>query len=152
MYQDETDERVKALWERHFNDEVAHLHHAVRLLEKYEKKDREQVIPDGKFPTLLSFNNNVKNNKAYIRTVLKNTVCNTAVMEDYAPVSKIPSDYPFFKYNSTVLGNVENVASHKVIKTYIDKKGKDYRYQEKQHPVEALRDRTCDNTEIGRKQ
>ena len=36
--------------------------------------------------------------------------------------------------------------------TYIDKKGKDYRYQEKQHPVEALRDRTCDNTEIGRKQ
>ena len=150
MYEDETDEKVKAVWERHFTDEVAHLHHAVRLLEKYEHKDREQVIPDGTFPTLLSFSKNVKNNKAYIRNVLKNTVCNTAVMEDYAPVSELPKDYPFFKYNDTALGNVETVASHKVIKTYIDKKGKDYRYQEKPHPVEALRDRTTDNTSVGR--
>ena len=150
MYEDETDERVKGVWEKHFNDEVAHLHHAVRLLEKYEHKDREQVIPDGKFPTLLSFNNNVKNNKAYIRSVLKNTVCNTAVMEDYAPVSKLPKDYPFFKYNKTTIGDVETVASHKVIKTYIDKNGKDYRFQEKLHPVEALRDRTVDNTDVGR--
>ena len=44
MYEDETDERVKAVWERHFTDEVAHLHHAVRLLQKYENKDREQVV------------------------------------------------------------------------------------------------------------
>ncbi len=150
MYEDETDEKVKQLWERHFNDELAHLHHAVTLLEKYEKKDREQVIPDGTFPTLLSFEKNVSNNKAYIRSVLKNTVTNTAVMEDYAPVCKLPSDYQFFKYNDTVLGNIDKVASHQVIEDYIAKNGKDYRYEEKPHPVEGLRNRAVDNTVIGR--
>ncbi len=150
MYEDETDARVKKLWERHFNDELAHLHHAVSLLEKYEKKEREQVIPDGTFPTLLSFDKNVDNNKAYIRSVIKNTINNTAVMEDYAPVCKLPKDYPFFKYNSTVLGNVEKIASHKVIEEYIAKNGTDYRFEEKPHPVPALRDRKKDNTTVGR--
>ncbi len=150
MYEDETDQRVKAIWERHFNDELAHLHHAVTLLEKYEKKDREQVIPDGNFPQLLSFNKNVENNKAYIRSVLKNTVTNTAVMEDYAPVCKVPADYQFFKYNDTVLGNIDKVASHQVIEEYIAKNGTDYRFEEKPHPVEALRNRAVDNTMVGR--
>lgn len=150
MYEDETDAKVKALWERHFNDELAHLHHAVNLLEKYEKKDREEVIPGGEFPQLLSFEKNVTNNKAYIRSVIKNTVNNTAVMEDYAPVCKIPSDYQFFKYNKTALGNVEKVASHKVIEDYIKDNGKDYRFEEKPHPIPALRERTVDNTTVGR--
>ncbi len=150
MYEDETDAKVKTLWERHFNDELAHLHHAVTLLEKYEKKDREQIIPDGDFPTLLSFEKNVSNNKAYIRSVIKNTVNDTAVMEDYAPVCKVPSDYQFFKYNKTALGKVEKVASHNVIEEYIAKNGKDYRFEEKPHPTPELRDRTVDNTTVGR--
>ncbi len=150
MYEDETDEKVKKLWEMHFNQEISHLHHAVSLLEKYEKKDREQVIPDGTFPTLLSFDKNVDNNKAYIRSVIKNTVYNTAVMEDYAPVSKVPKDYQFFKYNQATVGKVEKVASHKVIEDYIAKNGKDYRYEEKPHPTPELRSRTVDNTTVGR--
>ena len=150
MYEDETDERVKALWERHFNDEVAHLHHAVSLLQKYEKKDREQVIPDGTFPTLLSFNNNVKNNKAYVRNVIKKTVMNTAVLEDYAPVCELPKNSRFHKYNDTVNKSANNVASHKVIEKYIDLNGKDYRYEEKPHPTPELRDNTKDNTCVGR--
>ncbi len=150
MYEDESDERVKKLWERHFEDELSHLHHAVTLLEKYQKKDREQVIPGGEFPELLSFEKNVNNNKEYIRSVIKNTVRNTAVMEDYAPVCKLPKDYQFFKYNDTVLGNVEKVASHKVIEEYIAKNGTDYRFEEKPHPTPELRNRKCDNTTVGR--
>ncbi len=146
MFEDETDERIKSVWEMYFNDELAHLHHAVSLLEKYEKKDREQIIPDGTFPTLLSFNKNKENNKAYIRSVIKNTIYNTAIMEDYAPVSKVPEDYEFFKYNS----KVDATASHQVIEQYIKKNGKDYRFEEKPHPIAELRDRTVDNTTIGR--
>ena len=42
------------------------------------------------------------------------------------------------------------MASHQVIEEHIGTSGKDYRFEEKPHPVEALRDRTKDNTTIAR--
>ncbi len=150
MYEDETDEKVRALWDRHLVDEIAHLHRAAELLKKYENKEWQQVIPEGKFPKLLSFNDNIENNKAYIRNILKNTVCNTAILEDYARVSDLPENYQFFKYNSRVNGDTSCVASHKVINQYISECGTDYRFEESAHPVTELRDRTKDNTKVGR--
>lgn len=150
MYEDETDENVKALWDRHLSDEIAHLHKAAELLKKYENKEWQQVIPDGTFPMLLSFNDNIENNKRYVRSTLKNTVTNTSILEDYTLVSELPENYEFFKYNDKVNGNIGNVASHRVIEKYISEFGKDYRFEEQPHPVPELRDRTRDNTEIGR--
>ena len=86
----------------------------------------------------------------YIRKVLKNTVNLTAAGEGYADVSAVPSDSEFFKYNRKVNGAVANVASHKVIDRYIAEAGEDYRFQVSAHPVPVLRDRTYDNTELGR--
>ena len=42
------------------------------------------------------------------------------------------------------------MASHQVISETIGNNGKDYRFEEKPHPVEALRDRTVDNITIAR--
>ncbi len=150
MYEDETDEKVKALWDRHLLDEIAHLHRAAELLKTYENKEWQQVIPDGKFPKLISFNQNIENNKAYIRATLKNTVDNAAIMEDYTTVDELPQSYQFFKYNDCVNGETAQVPSHKVIREYIAECGQDYRFEETPHPVVELRDRTTDNTEIGR--
>lgn len=150
MYNDETDQHVKALWDRHLTDEIAHLHKAAELLKTYENKEWQQVIPDGTFPALISFNKNIENNKAYIRNTIKNTVENTAVLEDYAPVSELPENYEFFKYNDKVNGQIGNVASHCVIDSFINEFGEDYRFEESPHPIPALRDRTSDNTEVGR--
>ena len=150
MFEDETDAHVKEIFERHFYDEVAHLHAVKDLLLKYEKKEWQQVIPDGKFPTLLSFSKNVKNNKAYIRNILKTTVCHTALEEDYECVKQLDPDFRFFKYNDITCGNGKTVPSHVVIENYIKENGKDYRFEEKPHPVEELRDRTQDNVCVGR--
>lgn len=150
MYEDETDENVKALWDRHLTDEIAHLHKAAELLKTYENKDWQQVIPDGKFPMLLSFNDNIENNKAYVRATLKNTVNNAAILEEYTSVDELPENYEFFKYNDRVNGATAAVASHRVIDKYISEFGKDYRFEESEHPVPELRDRKRDNTEIGR--
>lgn len=150
MYEDETDEKVKALWDRHLMDEIAHLHRASELLKTYENKEWQQVIPEGKFPMLLSFNDNIENNKEYIRATLKNTVNNTAILEEYTGVDELPEDYQFFKYNDKVNGETSHVASHRVIGEYINEFGQDYRFEEQPHPVAELRDRTVDNTEVGR--
>lgn len=48
----ETDSQIKKIWEHHFIQEVAHLHKAVELLQKYENKDWNEIIPGGDFPQL----------------------------------------------------------------------------------------------------
>ena len=146
-YEDETDEKVKKIWEQHFEQEVAHLHHAARLLQTYEGKDWYQVIPDGEFPQLLKFTTQ----KEYVRKVLKKTVCNTALAEDPAvPVSELPRDAAFFSYQATVNTKPEAVPSHAVIEAQITAAGQDYRFEDKAHPIEELRSRTADNTTLAR--
>lgn len=150
VMQDETDRNIKALWERHLNDELTHLHLAAELLQKYENKDWTQVITNGEFPKLISFEDNIQKNKQYVRNTLKNTVNNTAILEDFVSVYDLPDSYQFFRYNNGINGNPENVASHKVIESFINEFGIDYRFEENIHPVDSLRDRKNDNTEIGR--
>ena len=146
-YEDETDEKVKKIWEQHFEQEVAHLHHAARLLQTYEGKDWYQVIPDGEFPQLLKFTTQ----KEYVRKVLKKTVCNTALAEDPAvPVSELPRDAAFFSYQAMVNTKPESVPSHAVIEAQITAAGQDYRFEDKAHPIEELRSRTADNTTLAR--
>lgn len=150
LYEDETDEYIKKIWEAHLNQEIGHLHKVKDLLMRYEGKDYTALVGDGTFPALIAFNANAAKNREYIRNILKNTVNNTAVLEDYAKVSNLPENYEFFKYNHTVNRSPEYVASHKVIDNYITEFGTDYRFEESEHPVKALRNRKEDNTDIGR--
>ena len=142
----ETDPCIKSLWEQHLEMETGHLHKAARLLEKYEGKHWQQVIPDGNFPPPLSLHENID----YVRKVLKNTVQFTGIRESYTKLEDLPDNAEFFKYQRLVLPSVDMVQSHNVICTHIKEYGCDYRYQTKQHPVDALSCRECDNTKVGR--
>lgn len=148
---EESNDVAKKIWTAHFEQELSHLHYAADLLQKYEKKEWSQVIPDGEFPKLLTFNDNYEKNKNYIRNILKNTITNTAVLEEYTDIGNVPDNYEYFKYNSTVNKNPSVVASHKVIDSYIAEFGEDYRFTVSEHPVKALRNRKEDNIDIGRK-
>jgi len=148
---EETNDAAKKIWTMHFEQELAHLHYAAELLKKYEKKEWQQVIPDAEFPPLLSFNDNCEKNKHYIRNILKNTVNNTSVLEDYADLNAVPDDYEYFKYNNAVNKSPSAVASHKVIDSYINEFGEDYRFTVADHPVKDLRDRKNDNVDLARR-
>src|SRR5699024_4573429 len=74
MLETETCPAAKKVWELHLEQEIAHLHHAAHLLEVYEGKQWQQVIPDGTFPDLLELGPNIE----YVREVLANTVTMTA--------------------------------------------------------------------------
>lgn len=146
-YEDETDPYIKKIWEQHFCEEVTHLHKAVELIKKYEGKEWQQVIPEGTFPELLK----IGESKDYVRQILAGTVQQTSIKDNYINVEDVPSDADFFKFQGIINKNVEDVPSHKVIHEYINKNGMDYRYQDKEHPIQALQDRKCDNTSVGRK-
>ena len=120
---------------------------AADMLKKYEQKHWQEVISDGNFPELIKLQSNID----YIRKVLAKTVYNTADREWYTDVSTLSKDADFFKYQKKVNGKNDNdVISHRFIQNYMDKKGSDYRYEIKLNPIAELRDRTCDNSTVGR--
>ena len=145
-FMDETHPQIKRIWEKAFEDEVAHLHVAAELLQKYEGKHWQQVIPKGEFPELLRFHEN----KDYIREVLK-SVRLTAVKEGYSPVDDLSSNADFFRYQKIVCPDDVKVPSHNFMSLYIEKNGQDMRYEEKPHPIPELRRRDEDNATIARK-
>lgn len=148
---EETHDGAKKIWTALFEQELAHLHYATELLQKHEGKDWMQVIPNGEFPTLLAFDGNCEKNKHYVRNILKNTINNTAVLEEYTDLSNLPDDYEYFKYNTAVNKSPNTVASHKVIDNYIAEFGEDYRFTIAEHPIKALRNRKEDNVDVARK-
>lgn len=144
----ETDPYIKEVWARHYCEECGHLQHVAKLLQTYEGKPWQSVFTcGGAFPEPLLLGSN----KDYVKEVLKNTVYETACMEGYCPIDKVGEDSKFMWYNNKVNTPVSQVASHVVINDFIKKNGTDYRYEDGPHPVDALRDRTHDNTDVGRK-
>ena len=144
--QEETDASIRGIWQRFFEAETAHLHLAAKLLEKYEGTHWQQVIPGGEFPSLVSLHSNID----YVRGVLAAQVDLTANREAYVPVSKLPDDSDFARYQAIVNDRVESVPSHVVIERYMERFGTDYRFETGLNPIEALQDRRRDNTEVGR--
>jgi len=142
----ETDPCIKSLWEENFAIEIAHLHKAAELLERYENKHWQQVIGNGDFPAPISLHENIN----YVRDILRNTVQFTSVLEDYENVDRLPADANFFKYQNIINPSVDIVPSHCVIEAHIRRFGKDYRYEIAPNPVEQLRNRRYDNTSVGR--
>lgn len=145
-YQTETMPYVKLLWEQNLAIEIAHLHRAAALLEKYEGKHWQQVIPVGEFPAPVSLHENIE----YVRQVLGATVQYTSVGEDYYKVEELPKDADFFAYQQVINPSVSIVPSHNVIESMIRRNGRDYRFQVAPNPVPELRCRTEDNTSVGR--
>ena len=145
-YMDETDAHIKAIWEEHFLQEIAHLHAAADLLRQYEQKEWQQVIPDGEFPELLRLHENI----AYVRGILEGQASWTSRLENYLPASQLPPDAPFHAFQRALNTPPEQTPTHFVITDYIADRGKDYRWQTTEHPVPELRDRQQDNIRVGR--
>lgn len=145
-FMDETDPKIKKIWEQHYSQEVGHLHKAAELLQKYENKDWQEVIPVGDFPELLKLQSNIP----YVRKILENTVNDTSDKESYAKVLALPKNSDFNNFQNVVNKTVGKTPSHEIIKLYIEKNDEDYRFETGPHPIEELQDKTSDNTSIGR--
>lgn len=147
-WQSEEDPKIKKIFELHFQDELAHLHKAKELLEKYEHKDYTAVVGNGDFPAPLVLGSNID----YVRDVLARSVTLTTQVEDYCSIKDLPAKNTFYMYQSQVNDKLDDVISHKVIENYIRKNGKDYRYEVAQNPIKDLRSRKDDNTTVGVKE
>jgi len=141
----ESDPHIKKIWQMHFEEEISHLAQANQLLQQYEHTDYHSVVGDGVFPEPLSLHSNVD----YVRKVLRGTVTNTGMREDYAKVETLPQSFDFFTYQRAVNKSTGKVASHQVIVEHQSRFGTDYRYETSPNPIRVLRDRKTDNASLG---
>ena len=127
--------------------EIAHLHAAARLLCDVERKDWHEVIGnDGTFPAPLVLQSNI----AYVRQIQENSVQVTACRENYQCVNTLPREADFFRYQQMLNHDLSQVRSHTIIEDHIRQYGQDYRFEIAPNPIAPLRERTNDNTDVGR--
>ena len=141
----ETDPYIKHIWLENLEKEIAHLHKAAQLLEQYEGKHWQSVIPNPEFPAPLRLESNIP----YVRAALC-SVQLTYKDKSPVPVQTLESADPFFAYQDIVHPETEQAPSHMVIDQTIRRMGRDYRFETAPHPVTELQCRTEDNARIGR--
>jgi hypothetical protein len=66
----ETNPRLKALWEQFLEYELGHLNVVMQLFENVERRDAAEVLGDGKLPPLIQF----KSQRDFVRKVLEEEV------------------------------------------------------------------------------
>jgi hypothetical protein len=135
MHLQETDDRIRTLWELCRDMEIGQLHAACELLQRFEGRDPEEIIP----PELPEVPVTFETNKEYVRSVLEATVDLRQDGFGYADVDEMPSDHRLFEYQATV--NAGTVPSNEVIQLNTDANGRDYRDEtDGPNPVIDLRD------------
>ena len=144
---DETDPKIKKIYEQLYLEECGHLKKACEMLYKYEGKKWESLFPcGGDFPEALRFEGNID----YVRNVIKNTVFLTKNDGKYVDSKTLTDKSQFKKYNKKVNKSETIEPSHLVTEVYIKQNGQDYRFETKEHPIKELRNRKVDNSTVGR--
>ncbi len=92
-YKDETDEKLKMIWEEFMQMEIGHLQVAADLLQKYEKRDPEEIIG-----TELVLPCHFESQKEYVTNILENEVDKRlGEKENYMKINELPSSWVSYK-------------------------------------------------------
>jgi len=131
MMEQESDSRIKALWELHLNMEITQLQVAVDLMRRYEGREPEEIGLPASLPTAVTF----ESNKEFVRQVLASQVDMTTDRTEYGagPHAR------YEQYQKTVNG--DEVPTEMVIDLHREQFGQEYRLEtEGPHPIERLRE------------
>jgi len=134
--QTETDERIRGIWEHMLDCEIGHLHAAAEMLQKYEGRPAESVLPDA-LPAPTKF----ESNKEYVRKILEAQVDWRTDGTGYKPEDELAEDARYFEYQKMV-NEDGRVPSVQVIEDHVHEFGGEYRLStEGEHPVARLREK-----------
>ncbi|MFI5914439.1 hypothetical protein [Dactylosporangium sp. NPDC051541] len=127
----ESDPRIKAIWELHLQMELAQLQQAADLLRQYDGREPEQIVGAAGVPEPLLF----EPNKEFLRGLLATQMDLTKLGEGY-----VREAHERFEWMQQQLHDGAKPPSEEVIDRHREKFGDEYRIEtEGPHPVEALR-------------
>lgn len=128
----ESDPRVKAIWELHLNMELAHLQEACELMRRHDGREPQEILAP-EVPNVLTF----EPNKDYLRQVIAEQLDLTTLGAGY-----VREAHERFERMQEALSGGEAPPSDRVMERQRDEVGREYRLEtEGEHPVAALRER-----------
>ncbi|MCE0447135.1 hypothetical protein LT493_30285 [Streptomyces tricolor] len=128
----ETDPKVKAIWELHLNMELEHLHTACELMRRHDGREPQEVLAP-ELPNVLTF----EPNKQYLRELLDTQMDLTTLGAGYVR----EAHERFEKMQEQIHGG-EAPPSDRVIAEHDEMFGREYRVQtEGEHPDPAQREK-----------
>jgi hypothetical protein len=136
MLQQETDARIKSIWELHCNMELGQLHAACELMRKFEGIEPEEILPRELPDTPVTF----EPNKEYVREILATQIDLRPDGLDYVDVDELPSDHRFFWFQGIV--NRDGDPGEQVVDMDRERRGDsgaEYRDEDTEHPIADLR-------------
>jgi hypothetical protein len=138
MLQQESDQRIKALWELHLNMEIGQLQAACELLRKYEGIEPEEILPKALPDTPVTF----EPNKAYVREILASQIDLRTDGPDYVPLDQLPEDHRYFRFQKTV--NAGGSPMDQLVRANIEANGHEFRDEtEGPNPIADLQPLTA---------
>jgi hypothetical protein len=133
MLQQESDRRIKAMWELHCNMEIGQLQVACDFMRRLEGREPADLLP----PSLPEVPVTFEPNKDYVRQVLAEQVGLRADGTTYVDLADLPAGHRYFTYQETV--NAGGAPSEQVIDHNRAKSGHEYRDEtEGPHPIADL--------------
>ncbi|GHH86392.1 hypothetical protein GCM10018793_58100 [Streptomyces sulfonofaciens] len=128
----ESDPKVKAIWELHLNMELEHLRLACDLLRAKDGREPQEILAP-ELPNVLTF----EPNKTYLRDLIADELDLTTLGTGYVR----EAHERFQQMQEAFLGG-ESAPSDQVIDMHRDMLGREYRMEtEGPHPVAAMRER-----------
>ncbi|GGV28707.1 hypothetical protein [Streptomyces spectabilis] len=115
----ETDPRVKAIWELHLNMELEHLHVACDLMRRHDGRDPQEVLAP-ELPNVLTF----EPNKQYVRGLLDTQIDLTTLGTGY-----VRDAHERFRRMQERVHGGEEPPSERVMAQHEDLFGREYRSQ-----------------------
>jgi hypothetical protein len=135
MLQQETDDRIKAIWELHLEMELGQLHVACDHLRRFEGVEPEEILPPALPDNPLTF----EPNKDYVRQVLAEQVDVRPDGLGYTTEDEYGPKHPSKRFRETVNGDW--IPSEEVIDQNREAQGREYRDEtEGENPVVDLRE------------
>ena len=127
----ESNERIKAIWELHLQMELGHLQEACDLLRRHDGREPEQIVGTTGLPEPLMF----EPNKEYLRHLLATQIDLTTLGAGY-----VREAHERFEWMQEQLHAGQQPPSEQVIEMHRSEYGDEYRLEtEGAHPVESLR-------------
>jgi hypothetical protein len=128
--QQESDPKVKAVWELHLNMELEHLRIAAELMRRHDRREPEEVV-GRELPQALTF----EPNKAFLRELLATQMDLTTLGAGY-----VREQHERFQRMQEQIHGGEKPPTERVIDMHREKFSEDYRIEiEGKHPDPRLR-------------
>jgi hypothetical protein len=121
MLEQETDRRIRQIWELHCNMEIGQLRAACELLRRFEGVEPEEILPPALPNTPVTF----RSNKEYVRGILETQYDLRTDGLIYVPIDDLPDNHRYFKFQETV--NAGGNPSEQIVDEDRQARGLEYR-------------------------